>query len=214
MSEVIPNQDTYLSPFCEDTPTSLGEWLKIYNLFTKIGDDGTMGYNSTRITSPFNTLPNVSARVYDPDGIDFSGSRTGDVFSLNGGIVVVNNIVIELEAFETNFNELDSHWSTGGTYGGWNFTSDAVSSAAMCVLFEPYDGDGEVDVNETPAKIVYVQYGSIDYDIMAPLWIVRVSKSGSVVTGAELLLEASGVSFKVQQIGFWKNFIVDGGDLD
>lgn len=217
MPQVIPPQDTYISPFSEDTPLGLGKFLEIYNIFMKIGDAGYHGFNSSRITSFSNTLPNISARVYDTHGIDFSGSWSSgspNQVTLNGGSVVVNNTLIELEGFTTIFNEYASHWAPGNIYNTWSFTQSATSSAFMCVLFDPYNEDGSVNSDEPQAKIIYARESEIDYSIMAPIWIVRVTKSGSTVTNMELLLEASGVTKKIEQIGFWKNIALDGGDLD
>lgn len=215
MPTVIPAQDTYLSPFSEDTPLSLGNFLKIYNIFMKIGDAGYHGFNSTRIEDISETLPNISARVYDTHGIDLScDSTTLSTFSIKGGQVVVNNTLIELEDFTTTFTDTSSHWSTGGTYGGWDFDNNITSTATMCVLFEPYETDGTVKTTEPEARIVYVRLSQVDYTKMTPIWLVKVTKSGSTVTNAQLLLETSGVGLEIEQIGFWKNIALDGGDLD
>ena len=215
MPAVIPAQECYITPFSSDTPLGLGKFLKIYNIFMKRGDSGYHGFNSSRITSVSNSLPNISARVYDTNNIALScDSTTLSTFSIKGGQVVVNNTLIELEDFTTNFVETSGHWNTGGTYAGWDFDNNITSTATMCVLFEPYETDGTVKSTEPAAKIVYVPLGSVDYTKMAPIWLVKVTKSGSTVTNAQLLLETSGVTLKIEQIGFWKNIALDGGDLD
>ena len=215
MPAVIPPQETYITPFSVDTPLGLGKFLEIYNIFMKIGDSGYHGFNSSRITSIANSLPNISARVYDTHGIDLScDSTTLSTFSIKGGQVVVNNTLIELEDFTTTFTDTSSHWSTGGTYGGWDFDTNTTSTATMCVLFEPYNTDGTVKSTEPAARIVYVRLSQVDYEKMTPIWLVKVTKSGSTVTNAQLLLETVGVTLKIEQIGFWKNIALDGGDLD
>lgn len=217
--QVIPRQDTYLSPFCDDSPDGLGKWIQVYNLFVLRGNETLVGQNSSRFSTLSHItqeMPAVSARVYDHLGHDFSGtwsSGSPNTVTLNGGIVVVNNTVIELESFTTNFNESASHWSPGNIYGTWNFTNSSTDSAFMCVLYNPYMPDGTINPTEPGARIVYVTVGNLDYSIMTPIWLIKVTKTGTAVTNAQLLLETSGVTPKVEQIGYWKNYIVDGGIL-
>lgn len=217
--KVVPLQDTYLAPFCDDSPTGLGKWIQIYNLFVRRGNETLVGQNTTRFADSNDitgVMPAVSGRVYDQLGNDFSGtwsSGSPNTVTLNGGIVVINNTVIELQGFTTIFNELASHWAPGNIYGTWSFTQSATSTAVMCVLFDPYNTDGSVNSTQPAAKIIYARMSEIDYSIMAPLWLVKVTKSGSTVTNAQLLLETSGVDLKIEQIGYWKNFIVDGGNF-
>jgi hypothetical protein len=214
---VIPIQDTYLSPFCDDSPEGLGQWISVYNLFVRRGNYTYVGQNSIRFSTLDHLsapLPNVSARVYDNSGYDFEmTASTASTVTLRGGIVVVNNTVIELEGFTTNFSELAGHWAPGNLYGTWNFSNNSTDSAFMCVLYDPYMPDGTINPTEPGARIVYVTVGDLDYSVMAPIWLIKVTKTGSTVTNVQLLLETVGVTPKVEQIGYWKNFIVDGGNF-
>lgn len=220
MSFVVPKQDTYLTPFCEDTPSDLGKWLRIYNLFVRVGDDEVEGKNSTRfdtLSDISGEMPNISARVYDYSGVELDATwsiSSPNLISVNSGQVVVNNCLIELGDFTSNFNESDGHWSTGNIYGTWTIPNSSTMNIFMCVLFNPYNDDGTVNSTEPLAKIVYVRNDEIDYSIMAPIWLLRVTKTGSSVSNVSILLEHSSSTVKIEQIGLWKNYLIDGGDLD
>lgn len=226
--QTIPRQDTYLSPFCDDSPEGLGKWIQVYNLFVLRGNETLVGQNSSRFSTSGSSghisqeMPAVSGRVYDHLGHDFSGtwsSGSPNTVTLNGGIVVINNTVIELEPFTTNFNESAGHWSPGNIYGTWSFTNGtlpsgfAASTRYMCVLYDPYMPDGTINPTEPGARIVYVKVDELDYSIMAPLWIIRVEKAGTTVTDVTLHLESGAVPDSIEQIGYWKNYIVDGGNF-
>lgn len=215
---VTPNQDHYLSPFCDDTPESIGKWLQVYNLFVRIGDDYTTGYNSTRMNSIFTTIPYASGRVYDPQDTDFAWSLGGGInttFSVAGGSVIINNTLIELSAFEIDFSDTYSRWSPTG-YNTWSFNPGETTYCFLCAIFEPYDSNGYIDESEPSATVAFVRNEDIDFEIMAPIWLAQIQKTsgGSTVTvGTKFLLEHASLSRKIEQLGYWKEFIVDGGDL-
>lgn len=213
MPEVIPNQVTYISPFSADTPDGISKVLSPYNIFVKIGDDDSVGYNSRRFSSIFSDIPTVSARVYDPEGTELIGTWGGGfTFSFTAGKVVVNNILIEIGAFSTNFNEDSGHWKPAG-FGLWSF-GNTTTYATMCLMFDPYN-NGVVDTAKPSAKIIYALPNEVDFSIMAPICHVKIIKSGGIAqSGTTTLLEHSSISdYPIEQIGFWKNFVIDGGDL-
>lgn len=211
---VQPNQVHYLSPFCDDTPASIGKWIQVYNLFVRIGDDTDTGYNSYRMSSIFNDIPYATGRVYDPQDTSFNCTLASPVLSVTGGSVIINNTLIELGSFDIDLSDAYSRWSPTG-YNNWSFTPNATTYCYLCAIFNPYNEDGTIKVAEPEATVAFVQEGDLDYEIMAPIWIAKIVKnSGGVITGStEFLLEYSSFTYQIEQLGYWKEFIVDGGDL-
>ena len=211
---VTPNQVQYLSPFCDDTPESIGKWLQVYNLFVRIGDDTDTGYNSTRMSSIFNDIPYTTGRVYDSSDTSFQCSLLSPIVSVTGGSVIINNTLIEVSDFSINLSDSYSRWSPSG-YNTWSFPVSTTTYCYLCVIFDPYNSDGTVKTSEPEATVAFVQEADLDYEIMAPIWIAKIVKSaGGVITSStEFLLEYASFTDKIEQLGYWKEFIVDGGDL-
>jgi hypothetical protein len=211
---VTPNQVQYLSPFCDDTPESIGKWVQVYNLFVRIGDDTDTGYNSTRMSSIFSDIPYATGRIYDSADTSFNCSLVSPVLTVTGGSVIINNTLIEVSDFDIDLSDTYSRWSPNG-YNTWSFMPSVTTYCYLCVIFDPYNNDGTVKTSEPAATVAFVQEDDIDFEIMAPIWVAKVVKnSGGVITSAtDFLLEYSSLTYKIEQLGYWKEFIVDGGDL-
>lgn len=222
-SSNIQTQYHFIEPFSEDTPENIGNINKIYNLFVKRGDDPQGTQTGRWVGSHLgNNIPNVSGRIFDWKGVDFSGNWPGTLsVNMNGGKVFVNNVFIELESFSMNVFLSSHHWrlQSDGEWrfdaeNTWYYPNDATSFGTMCVFYKPYE-TGTNTPTGNDAEIILVEPDSVDYEFMAPIVHIKVViTSGGLITDVGFVLEDASISdYPIEQVGYWKNFLIDGGNL-
>lgn len=210
----------FIEPFSEDNITNISQITKIYNFFVKKGEASYGTVTRRHVGNHIgNSIPTASGRVFDHLGQDFSGTWGGGLtVSFTGGTAIVNGIFIEVEGFTIDVFASENHWrNQSGTWGynasnTWGFPSDGTGYGTICLYFKPYSSGTTPSLNE--AEIMMAEPSAVDFTYMAPIVHVQAIRTGGTINQVNLLLEHSSISsYPIEQLGYWRDFIIDGGNL-
>lgn len=203
-----PDQTYFLINFSEDSPENINKVVTIFSNFMKYDtedDDSIGGVNHPRIEDATSALPTLSFRVYDPLQTAFDISSTGTTLTLQPGLAVINNVLIELSAVNTISITNSDHWI--GTMNPGD--ADGTFYRLLVLKYDPTE-------EAQDATLGVCNLSAFDPDTMVVLWVLVLTRASSVTTNISFLKRypsSSNRTYDVVEGPYWNSFSVNGGDL-